>query len=262
MAPATDEHLLIATHGVRGGPGAAAELLPILERAGRYATVRVGCHRAQPDLDAAIASLPPGSAVVAPLLMAEGWIFDAVRARLAAHPRAPDLRLAPALGAHPELWRLVELRAIALARSRNWHPMEATLLLAGHGTARHPGAATTTRAAARRIAARGGFARVDVGFLDQAPALAEVARGLGPGPCVVVGFFVDNGPHGREDVAAALEQASCPVAYTGAVGADAGMVPYLLDRIGEARPVLASPRAAPSASASRSRSRHITSASA
>jgi sirohydrochlorin cobaltochelatase len=260
MAPATERpSLLIATHGVRGGPGVAAEIAPVLERAGRFAAVRVGCHKAEPDLDAAVATLPPGPAVVAPLLMAEGWIFDAIRARLAAHPRAVDLRLAPALGAHPGLWRLAERRALALAWQRGWRPAEATLLLAGHGTSRHPEAAATTRAAAGRVAARGRFARVLTGFLDQEPELAAVARGLGPGPCVAVGFFVDNGPHGREDVAEALAEAPCPVAYTGALGADAALVPFLLDRVAEARPVLAQ---AASAGSARSRERHMASASA
>jgi hypothetical protein len=60
-------------------------------------------------------------------------------------------------------------------------------------------------------------------------------------------------------VAEALAEAPCPVAYTGALGADAALVPFLLDRVAEARPVLAQ---AASAGSARSRERHMASASA
>jgi hypothetical protein len=229
--------LLLVTHGIAGGPGAAAGLAPLLQRSGRFAAVGIGCHKAAPDLDTALASLPPGPVVAAPLLMAEGWIHAAVRRRLADHPRARDLALAPALGTHPELWRLVLARAVGVCEGAGWAPRATTLLLAGHGTPRHAGAAASTLAAAARIAARGCFARVRTGFLDQPPRLADVARGIGDGPCVAVGFFVDNGPHGRDDVRTALAAASRPIRYAGAVAADALVVPYLLEQTAAARPL-------------------------
>ncbi|HEX8374256.1 MAG TPA: hypothetical protein VF606_03655 [Geminicoccaceae bacterium] len=229
-----------------------------LEATGRFRAVRVGCHKALPDMAEALDLLPPGPVVAAPLLMAEGWIFDAIRRRLADHPRAAEVSLAPAVGAHPDLWRLVETRALTLCGGHAWAPRRATLLLAGHGTPRHAGAAATTRAVAARITARGTFADVRVGFLDEPPSLAEVAANLPSDPCVAVGFFVDNGPHGRDDVAEALAAASCPVAYTGAVAADEAILPYLLDQIRAARPV--APAHGESGS-SLSRPRHIASAS-
>lgn len=251
--------LLLVTHGIRGGPGSAADLARVLEATGRFRAVRVGCHKARPDLDEALDLLPPGPMVAAPLLMAEGWIFDAIRRRLADHPRAVEVSLAPPAGAHPDLWRLVEARALALCNRHSWAPKATTLLLAGHGTPRHAGAAATTRAVAARIGARGTFADVRTGFLDEVPELADVAAGLGSGPCVTVGFFVDNGPHGREDVAEALAAAPCPVAYTGAIAADEAIMPYLLDQVRVAKPVLATAQGTPGSV--RSRPSHIAAAS-
>jgi hypothetical protein len=231
----------------------------VLEATGRFRAVRVGCHKALPDLAETLDLLPPGPVVAAPLLMAEGWIFDAIRRRLADHPRAAEVGLAPAVGAHPDLWRLVEARALALCDRHSWTPRTTTLLLAGHGTPRHAGAAATTRAVAARITARGTFADVRVGFLDEPPSLADVAARLPRDhPRVAVGFFVDNGPHGREDVAEALASAPGPVAYTGAVAADEAILPYLLDQIRAARPVTS---AQDGPDSPLSRPRHIASAS-
>jgi sirohydrochlorin ferrochelatase len=252
--------LLLVTHGIRGGPGTAADLARVLAATGQFRAVRVGCHKARPDLDEALGLLPPGPVVAAPLLMAKGWIFDAIRRRLASHPRTDEVSLAPPAGAHPDLWRLVETRALALCDRRSWQPRGTTLLLAGHGTPRHAGAAATTRAVAATIAARGTFAEVRTGFLDEAPELADVAAGLGPDrPCVAVGFFVDNGPHGRDDVAEALAAAPIPIAYTGAIAADEAVLPYLLDQIRAARPILATAQGAPGSA--RSRPSHIAAAS-
>jgi len=251
--------LLLVTHGIRGGPGAAADLARALEATGCFRAVRVGCHKALPDMAEALDLLPPGPVIAAPLLMAEGWIFNAISRRLADHPRAVEVSLAPAVGTHPDLWRLVEARALALCDRHAWAPETTTLLLAGHGTPRHAGAAATTRAVATSIAARGTFADVRAGFLDESPELADVAAGLGSGPCVAVGFFVDNGPHGRDDVAEALAAAPGPVAYTGAVAADEAVLPYLLDQIRAARPV-STTTAQDGADSSLSRPRHIASA--
>ena len=233
--------LLLATHGIEGAVGAAAELARALARSRRFAAVAAGCHKGEPGLDASLDALPAGAVIVLPLLMAEGWTYAAIRRRLLGHRRAGEVRLAPPLGTHPGLARLVAARALALCARERWQPRASTLLLAGHGTHRHAGGSAAIRAMAGRLAARHRFAAVRVGFLDEAPQLAAVAAALGPGPCVAVGCFVDNGPHGRDDVGTALRSAAGPLAYAGAIGADAAVVPYLLERVRAAGPLAPPP---------------------
>lgn len=229
--------LLLVAHGIEGELGMADALRRSLTATGRFGAVRAACHKGYPDLADVLDELSDGPIVVAPLLMAEGWTLEAIRARLAGHRRGRDCLLAPAIGSHPELWRLVQDRALARCSALGWRPAQTTLLLAAHGTLRHPGAALSAKDQAERLAELGLFADVRLGFLDQAPYLDEVVAGFGPRPAVAAGFFFDNGPHGRDDVSEALTAGSGPVAYLGALGADAGILPYLLDRVRLARPL-------------------------
>ena len=229
--------LLLVAHGIEGELGAAEVLRRSLAATGRFGTVRAACHKGRPDLTEVLDELGDGPIVVAPLLMAEGWTLEAIRARLAGHRRASTCTLTPSIGSHPELWRLVQDHALARCSALGWHPAQTTLLLAAHGTPRHPGAAASAKDQAEHLAEAGPFADVRLGFLDQAPDLEEVVAGLGPGPAIVAGFFFDNGPHGRDDVSEALTAASGPIAYLGALGADAGILPYLLERVRLARPL-------------------------
>ena len=68
--------------------------------------------------------------------------------------------------------------------------------------------------------AQTGFADVRTAFLDQASFLTQEVLHLARRPCVAVGLFVDDGPHGRDDVLAGLAEAGVPIAYTGAIGGD------------------------------------------
>ena len=57
---------------------------------------------------------------------------------------------------------------------------------------------------------------------------AEAAAALPGTAVVVVGLFLDDGPHGDADVRVALRVIDRPVVYSGAIGADAGLVPLIL----------------------------------
>ena len=216
-APATEAGcLLLVSHGIEGRPGVAAAHATAIRAAGIFAEVRVACVKGEPGLADALAGAErPVTAV--PLLMADGFIMQLLRSRLAG---TPGVELRRPVGTDPRVARLIEARAVASCTARGWTPAGSTLLLVAHGTDRHLESAATARRHARDLVAQTGFADVRTAFLDQASFLTQEVLHLARRPCVAVGLFVDDGPHGRDDVLAGLAEAGVPVAYTGAIGGD------------------------------------------
>jgi sirohydrochlorin ferrochelatase len=235
--------LLLVTHGVEGRPGVAAAHAKALSSQGFVPDVRIACLKGEPGLDEALAGARH-PVVVVPLLMADGFIMRLLRDRLAGEI---DVTLRQPVGVDPRLAALIAGKAIDACARRGWPPEASTLLLVGHGTPRHAGSAAAVERHAAVIAAEGTFADVRTAYLDQAPFLVETAASLDR-PCVAVGLFVDDGPHGRDDVLEALAGAKVMVAYVGAIGADPGIVELIAATAsirragcGSARPTSARP---------------------
>jgi sirohydrochlorin ferrochelatase len=224
-APATEARcLLLVSHGIDGRPGVVTAHAAAIRAAGLFPDVRIACVRCSPTLAEGLAGAPrPVTAV--PLLMADGFIMQLLRDRLAG---TSGVELRRPVGTDPRVADLIEAAAAAACVARGWEPVASTLLLVAHGTDRHPNSAAAARWHARNVAARTGFAEVRTAFLDQASFLADTARQLARRPCVAVGLFVDDGPHGRDDVLAGLAEAGVPVAYTGAIGGDPAFVDLIL----------------------------------
>lgn len=176
--------------------------------------VEAGCLRGEPSVERVAARLPK-PLIVVPLLMAEGYILDLLRRRLAG---VEGVLLVRPVGVHPRLALVAAVAADTGARARGWDPRATTLLLTGHGTPRHPASSAAAAALAARLEGAGRFARVETAFLEQPPFLPERLAALAAGPVVAVGLFVDAGPHGRDDVEAAIATAPGPIAYTGPLG--------------------------------------------
>lgn len=215
-APATEAGcLLLVSHGIEGRPGVAAAHATAIRAAGIFAEVRVACVKGEPGLADALAGAErPVTAV--PLLMADGFIMRLLRDRLAGEI---EVTLRQPVGVDPRLAALIAGKATSTCAGRGWPPEASSLLLVGHGTPRHPGSAVTVERHAAVLAAEGTFAEVRTAYLEQSPFLVEAAVSLDR-PCVAVGLFVDDGPHGRDDVLDGLADAKVMVAYTGAIGAD------------------------------------------
>ena len=222
--------LILATHGIAGGPGAAATHARAIRHLGGWAQVRIGCLKATPSLAEAMADAPEPVTVV-PLLMSEGVIHGTLRRRL--RELAPDggWRLTAPIGTSPSLAGLVLSRALASSREQRWSTTATALLLIGHGTPRHHASAAHARTMAEAL--RGSaFAAVGHALLEDAPLPGTAAEALPGDQVVAVGLFLDNGPHGDADVRIALAGLAKPVVYVGAIGADAGLVPLILARAG------------------------------
>lgn len=238
-APATDgAELVLLVHGVEGGPGVAARHAadPRLREA--FAAVRVACLRGEPALETVLAAVR-APAVVVPLLLARGYIFDWARERIARI--RPDLPVSAPVGVHPGCAALMREMAMEAAARAGFDPARSVLLLVGHGTPKHPETRTTLERHAARLALESGFARVETAWLECEPCLAAIVETLHGVPVVAVGFFVDAGPHGRDDVGAALAPLGGSVVYAGPVG----LHPALPRLIGDvARDALAAGEAA------------------
>jgi sirohydrochlorin cobaltochelatase len=238
-APATDRRngggtLVLVTHGIEGAPGSAAAHAAAIAALGRFEQVRVGCIKGRPGLAEALLDAPHPVCIV-PLLMAEGFIHDLMRCRLADLPGCDAWRLASPIGCHPGLTEAIQEKAIAACRRQGWATDRTALLLIGHGTPRHHGSADATRDQARRLAGAG-FAAVAAAFLEEPPLPAQAVAALPGEHVVAVGLFLDNGPHGDEDVRDALAPVGRPVACTGAIGADPALVPLILDQAAAVSP--------------------------
>jgi sirohydrochlorin cobaltochelatase len=215
LAAASGGSLLLVTHGIEGRPGVALAHAEALRAREPAADVRVACLKGEPDLDSALAGARTPVTVV-PLLMADGFIMRLLRSRLVAKN---GIALRPPVGTDPRLTALIMAKARHACAERGWLPARTTLLLIGHGTPQHAGSEAATTRHAETLAVPGIFADVRTAYLDQASFLAAAAAALDR-PCVAVGLFVDDGPHGRDDVLEGLAAAAAPVAYTGAIGTD------------------------------------------
>jgi sirohydrochlorin ferrochelatase len=233
--------LLLAPHGVDGGPGSAADHARAIRALGGWDEVRVGCIKAEPSVAAALDGAPPPVTVV-PMLMSEGQIHHRLRAGLERLARPGTWRLTRPVGMSRGLPALVLARAAAACRDLGWPTLRTALLLVGHGTPRAAASALHARRLAATLAGRG-FSDVAYALLEEPPTPARAAARLFGDGIVVVGLFLDNGPHGDADVRAALAEVARPFVYTGAVGADPGLVPLILALAADRSPGPAAVRA-------------------
>lgn len=211
--------VVLLSHGIDGGPGVAAEHARTLADHLPDDEIRVGCLRGAPTIEDATQDLDRDDIIV-PVLMARGFIHAAIESRIRKqlHPRTT-----PPLGEHPRLPEIVRKRAVALAAK----PSRSTLLLIGHGTTKHQGADKIVLAHAK-LAKNWGFADVRTAFLDAPPFLPDVVSEISR-EAVAIGYFLDPGPHGIDDVQYGLEPIAAQVTYSGPIGGIGQMVPLIAD---------------------------------
>lgn len=182
----------------------------------------MGCLRGSPTIEQATRRVDADDVIV-PLLMARGYIHAAIEERVPAHRRGC---IAPPLGEHSGLPAIVRQRALELAGNA----ARTTLLLIGHGTTRHQGADKTVLTHAR-LARRWGFATTLVAFLDAPPYLGEVVTALVGRPVVAIGYFIDPGPHGVDDVQECLSPLGPDAAYSGPIGSLPAMAQLIAESV-------------------------------
>ncbi|WP_372613464.1 CbiX/SirB N-terminal domain-containing protein [Aquicoccus sp.] len=143
-----------------------------------------------------------GAPLVYPFFMARGWFTETFLRRRTGD--RPAWQMAP-FGLEPGL---VELAAGTLRNTlaqKAWAAGDTTLFLAAHGSRSNPASRDSALRIAPAIAEAAALARVRVGFVEEAPFLAEAARDLGQAICLP--FFALSASHVVEDIPEALAEA-------------------------------------------------------
>jgi sirohydrochlorin cobaltochelatase len=227
---------VLCAHGSRGGVGAVAGHALRIARLGWFGEVHACALKGEPALSRTLAAVRAPEIIFAPLLMAEGFTLRAMLRRLdQAGGCDRSLTVCRPVGVHPLLADMIAAKALTLCAATGWRPEDTAIVIAGHGTLRHPDSGATARRHAARITAGSVFAEVALGFLDEPPRLVEALAALNARHSVVVGLFVDRGEHGEEDIPALLAAAGGRAAYAGPIGPDPLITELILDQI-RARP--------------------------
>lgn len=226
---------LIVAHGQPSAPeAAAADLARVADAvAALLPGWRVAAATlAEPGaLGSALAGLD--DPLVVPFFVADGFFTRTLLpARLAQAGHGGRTPLTP-FGLWPEAADLAAAAARDAAVARGWDMAATTLLLAAHGSAKGPLAAEAARTIAARIAAQTAFAALPLGFIEQAPWLAEAARGL-PAQSLCLPLFAARWGHVRDDVPAALAEAGFAGGLLDPLGTLPGVPALIAARLGAA----------------------------
>ncbi len=158
------------------------------------------------SLGSAIQALADPQPLVYPMFMSDGWFASTRLPELTAGILGEPAEIFAPLGTEPALHALCAETACRAAATMGAAPGEASVLLAAHGSPSDARPGAVARRAARRIEETGHFREVRVGFIDQAPGLAEAARMDGPALCLP--FFASRAGHVQDDVPRALAEAA------------------------------------------------------
>jgi len=223
-APATEFHsALIVAHGSPSSPGAQERA--IRARAAGVAkllpgwTVRGATLAAPGALVAALDALPDRPPLVFPFFMSDGWFVRKNLPQRIRECHSGRFEMMRPLGLDPALHQLCLEQATQAAAGLP--AGEATLLLAAHGSPTDPRPRRAAAEVARFIAAANVFRDVRVGFIDEAPFLATVARIDSPALCLP--FFAARAGHVDVDLPAALAAASFGGLLLDAIGRHPGI---------------------------------------
>lgn len=222
---------LIVAHGQPSDPAPAGAEIAFL--AAKVQSLMPDWHvraatLAEPGAIARAVAEAGEEGLVYPLFMAGGWFTRTHLPEKLAEAGGARWTVLPPFG----LDGAVQALAVDVVREAlladGLVAREATVLVAAHGSFRSPAPAEVARDVATRLQGELGLARVEVGFIDQSPRIAEVAAGL-PADAIVLPFFAARGGHVIDDLPAALEEAGFLGRVLPPLGLDA-RVPGLVRR--------------------------------
>ena len=237
--------LVLAAHGSRRDPAANALVRRLAESLrGRrvFDEVAAAFHQGEPGFDAVLDELSAEEVTVVPLLTSSGHYNDAVLPQALAKNRcftAVRLRQTPPVGTHPGVAPLVARRVTELLRDRHLERDEVAVVLAGHGTRRHPQSRAATEQLTDVLRRRRVASQVLAAFLDDDPPLDQVAAEVRLPAVLVVPFLIGGGTHALEDLPALVglppdgslegRVAGRRVLIDGAIGGYPGLEEIILD---------------------------------
>lgn len=160
--------------------------------------------------------------VIYPFFMTDGWFTTQVLPKRLCRF---SYQITTPFGLDPDLVPLAAAYLNDQLRSQTGTP---AILLAAHGSARGPKAAQATQAFANQLSNTLPHIPIHVGFIEQTPFISTAAKDL-PANSLCLPFFAQSGHHVRDDIPAALAEASFRGSLLPVLGAHA-QVPSLIAR--------------------------------
>lgn len=219
--------VLIVAHGQPGDPAPQqAAIEAMAARVGALLPAQEVCG-ATLAAEGALARGIRDEALVYPLFMAGGWFTRVELPRRLGLLGARGLAVLPPFGADPGLPELARKQLAACAGSEGWSLSEVAVLIAAHGSGRSRAPSQAACDLAQKLAPHVGSIRC--GFIEEAPLLADQARGLGS-RAICLPFFATEAGHVTEDLPQAMEAAG----FTGRVLPPLGLAPEVPQMIAAA----------------------------
>ncbi len=199
---------LIIAHGQPSAPAPAeAEMADLAQAVARHLPgwqVGAATLAAPGTLKDALQSLD--NPLVFPFFMADGWFIRSLLPKRLSEAGADHLHTLRPFGLMPETQDLIVRLARDAVRDAGWDELEATLILAAHGSGRSRFPAEAARMTEAAVAARTAFADVRTGFIEEPPLLADTLRGAGPA-ALCLPLFVARWGHVAQDIPHAAKEA-------------------------------------------------------
>jgi sirohydrochlorin ferrochelatase len=174
-------------------------------------------------LETAIAAMR--APLIYPFFMAEGWFTRTNLPRRLAAAGADNLHQLAPFGTDPALPALMTNAALKAADLAGLEARSTALMIAAHGSKVSKTSADTTYQMVRLLQQMTAFRSVTAGFVEEAPFLAQAAKGLGPAICLP--FFALSAGHILSDVPEALAEAGFSGPLLPPIGEDAGTAPLI-----------------------------------
>ncbi|MDA7949343.1 MAG: AsmA family protein [Hyphomicrobiaceae bacterium] len=216
--------IVLASHGDRGEDRRNAGLathVKALRDSGHFQFVAGGVLNGEPSLEQALSQAEQSGAkwiLVYPMFMSAGYFAsEELPRRIKAANLSVLTSILQPLGVDKRAPLLLLESALRAAKTSGIAPVDARLLIVGHGSKHGPVNADATRAAAQVVAEHSPFARIDTAFIEETPFVAD-ALSQYEGQNVVAGFFSGDGMHSGEDIPDAISNSGAAAVYTGPVG--------------------------------------------
>ena len=198
--------LVLAAHGSRRDPAANALVRRLAEALrGRrlFDEVAVAFHQGEPGFDAVLDELSAEEITVVPFLTSEGHYSEVVLPQaLERNRRYAEVRLrqTPPVGTHAGVAPLVARRVTEQLREEGLERDAVSLVLVGHGTARHARSRAATEQLADTLRRRRVAGEVVAAFLDDDPPLEQALAAVRHRSVLLLPFLIGGGAHAEEDI--------------------------------------------------------------
>ncbi|MCV2890221.1 CbiX/SirB N-terminal domain-containing protein [Ruegeria aquimaris] len=201
------KHVLLVAHGQPSDPIPAEDDLAEIAKQIQTDVPEVTVHSAtlaSPGYLETVLDRLPASTPVYPLFTSDGWFVTTALPRRLGSRANPIM---PPMGIDPDLPQAVARHLHGTLTARGWQARDTELVVAAHGSGRSRNPAVAAERFANALQSLAGFARINVGYVEQEPSIAEAARHCG-NQALCLPFFACAGGHVQDDIPMALTEAS------------------------------------------------------